>query len=65
LIDLTASPKTMDLTFTEGPQTGKTALGIYKVEGDTYRLCRAAPGKPTPAQSEPNRFCLLSARAMP
>jgi uncharacterized protein (TIGR03067 family) len=47
-IDPAANPRTMDLTFTEGPLKGKTALGIYEVEGDTYRLCRATPGKPRP-----------------
>ena len=48
-IDPTASPKTIDLTFTEGPNRGQTAPGIYEVRGNTYRLCRAEPGKPRPA----------------
>jgi uncharacterized protein (TIGR03067 family) len=47
-VDPTVNPKAMDLTFTEGPPKGKTSLGIYEIEGDTYRFCRAAPGEPRP-----------------
>jgi uncharacterized protein (TIGR03067 family) len=43
------SPRTMDITFTEGPDKGKTSLGIYKVEGDVLTICRAAPGQDRPA----------------
>jgi uncharacterized protein (TIGR03067 family) len=54
-IDPAASPRTIDLTFTEGPLKGKTALGIYEIQDDTYRLCRAAPGQARPSKftSEP------------
>jgi uncharacterized protein (TIGR03067 family) len=54
-IDPTADPKTMDITFTLGPDKGRTALAIYKLEGDTMTICRAAPGKdrPTKFSSKP------------
>jgi uncharacterized protein (TIGR03067 family) len=38
----------MDLTFTEGRHFGETSLAIYELDGDTLRLCRAAPGDPRP-----------------
>src|SRR5262249_49743687 len=31
-------PKQVDVTFTEGPEKGKTYLGIYELEGDTYKV---------------------------
>jgi uncharacterized protein (TIGR03067 family) len=49
-LDPTQQPKTIDLTFTEGDLKGKTALGIYELKGDTFRLCRAAPGKERPSE---------------
>jgi uncharacterized protein (TIGR03067 family) len=54
-IDPAREPRTIDLTFTEGGLKGKTALGIYELKGDTFRLCRAGPGKgrPTKFSSKP------------
>jgi uncharacterized protein (TIGR03067 family) len=49
-IDPTKKPKTIDFTFTEGQLKGKTALGIYELTDDTYKYCRAAPGKPRPTE---------------
>ena len=42
--DPTTKPKTIDITFTEGEHKGKTALGIYEFEGDTFRVCITRPG---------------------
>src|SRR5580704_3417103 len=39
-----ASPKTFDLTFTAGPETGNTNLGIYELAGDDWKLCLATRG---------------------
>jgi uncharacterized protein (TIGR03067 family) len=54
-IDPAAVPMTMDISFTEGADKGKTSLGIYKIERDLLTICRAAPGKarPTGFSSEP------------
>jgi len=44
------NPMTMDLTFTEGDPKGKTALGIYKIEGEVLTICRSAPDQPRPTE---------------
>src|SRR5437773_12193409 len=49
-IDPTKQPKTIDITFTEGDMQGQTALGIYELKDDTFRYCRAAPGKDRPTE---------------
>jgi uncharacterized protein (TIGR03067 family) len=49
-IDPTKNPKTVDTTFTQGDLKGQTALGIYEIKGDTYKYCRAAPGKDRPTE---------------
>jgi uncharacterized protein (TIGR03067 family) len=35
------TPKAIDFTYTDGPRKGETVKGIYKLEGDTYVMCRA------------------------
>jgi uncharacterized protein (TIGR03067 family) len=49
-VDVSAKPKRIDVTFTEGPEKGKTLLGIYELEGDTYKVCIGEPGKPRPKE---------------
>jgi len=44
-IDASKKPKTIDGTFTDGPEKGKTILGIYELEGDTYKACFNVAGK--------------------
>lgn len=48
--DLTKKPKTIDLVFTEGPEKGNTAFGIYEIEGDTYKVCLGLTGKSRPTE---------------
>jgi uncharacterized protein (TIGR03067 family) len=48
-INPTAKPKSIDITFTDGPGKDNTQKGIYELEGDTQRICIAAPGKPRPS----------------
>lgn len=48
-VNPTVTPKTIDVAFTEGPETGKIALGIYELEGDTYRVCIGLVGNARPA----------------
>src|SRR5262249_22649487 len=48
-LDPSKQPKTIDLTTAEGPDKGKTAHGIYVLDGDTLKICFAPPGKERPA----------------
>jgi uncharacterized protein (TIGR03067 family) len=45
-IDASKSPKTMDLTITEGPEKvkDKTAMSIYVLDGDELTWCVGEPG---------------------
>jgi uncharacterized protein (TIGR03067 family) len=44
-------PKTIDLTVVEGPEKGKTYHGIYRLESDTYTICRSTePNKERPTE---------------
>jgi len=38
-VDVSKKPKTIDITFTDGPEKGNTILGIYELDGDSYKLC--------------------------
>jgi len=49
-IDPTKKPKTVDLTVTEGENSGKTALGIYEFGDDTRKVCLAQPGQERPTE---------------
>jgi RNA polymerase sigma factor (sigma-70 family) len=43
-VNAASTPKTLDLLFTEGPSKGHLSLGIYELEGDTWKICLNAPG---------------------
>jgi uncharacterized protein (TIGR03067 family) len=61
-IDPTKSPKTADSLQTEGPDKGKTLLGIYEIIDDNHkRACWAPVGKPRPQAftSEPGTGHIL------
>jgi uncharacterized protein (TIGR03067 family) len=47
-VDPSKSPKEINMIGTEGDLTGKTAQGIYSLEGDTLQVCYTMPGKPRP-----------------
>jgi uncharacterized protein (TIGR03067 family) len=49
-LDETASPKTIDMTFTKGPENGNTVLGIYKLDGDSWTICLAVTAKDRPTK---------------
>jgi uncharacterized protein (TIGR03067 family) len=49
-IDPAKKPKTIDVTPTEGDGQGSGMLGIYEIDGDTYRVCYAQAGKDRPTK---------------
>ena len=49
-LDETARPKRFDLRFTTGPQQGTTALGIYELKGDSWRMCLTTRGTKRPTK---------------
>jgi uncharacterized protein (TIGR03067 family) len=46
----TQRPRAIDITFTEGEHKGKTALGIYKIDSDGFRVCIARVGDERPTE---------------
>src|SRR6516162_6482540 len=54
-IDPTKSPKTIDVTMTEGPNKGMVMLGIYEIDENTLKVCFDPQGKkrPTDFKSPP------------
>lgn len=62
-IDPTKSPRTIDITATEGPSKGLALLGIYELSGDDLKICfsigKARPAKlATTADEETEMFTL-------
>src|SRR5262245_687503 len=49
-IDPSKSPKTIDVTMSEGPSKGAVMLGIYEFDGDTLKVCFDAEGKKRPTE---------------
>jgi uncharacterized protein (TIGR03067 family) len=49
-LDPTKSPKTIDVTMTEGPNKGMVMLGIYEFDGDTLKACFDPQGKKRPTE---------------
>ncbi len=49
-LDPGASPKTIDMAFTTGPEKGNTTKGIYKLDGDVWTLCLATTAKTRPTK---------------
>jgi len=54
-IDPTKTPKEIDITAGKGPNAGKVSKGIYAFEGDTLKLCAAAPGQKRPTEFKSDR----------
>jgi uncharacterized protein (TIGR03067 family) len=48
-IDPSKKPKTIDYQMTDGFTKGKTQLGIYEVDGETFKSCFGKPGAERPA----------------
>lgn len=49
-LDPSKSPKTIDMTLTEGPNKGALMLGIYEIDGDTLKACFDPQGKKRPTE---------------
>ncbi len=44
-------PAEIDMTFLDGENKDKTALGIYRIDGDTFKMCRTRlPEKDRPTE---------------
>src|SRR5208283_985983 len=48
LLDPSATPRQLNMTFDAGPEKGNTNLGIYELEGDHWMLCLATRGTVRP-----------------
>jgi uncharacterized protein (TIGR03067 family) len=48
-LDPSKKPKTIDYEMTGGFTQGKKQLGIYEVDGDTFKSCFGKPGAERPA----------------
>ena len=46
-LDLTKTPKNIDMRVTKGRDKGKTLLGIYLLRGDDLNICFAEKFRPT------------------
>ena len=49
-VDETTTPRTFDLAFDKGPESGNKALGIYELSGDNWKICLALAGKKRPTE---------------
>jgi len=49
-LDPTTKPKSIDAKPTAGPYKDMTLRGIYRLEGDEFTVCFAAPGKERPKE---------------
>lgn len=47
-LDVSAKPKAMDITGTEGPNKGKMIPAIYETNGDALRICYDLSGTSRP-----------------
>src|SRR5438874_153070 len=44
-----AKRRQIDMEFDKGPEKGNTNLGIYKLDGDTWKICLATRGVVRPS----------------
>jgi uncharacterized protein (TIGR03067 family) len=49
-LDATKKPMQIDITPADGKNKGKAFQGICQIEGDTLKVCVAAPGKERPKE---------------
>jgi uncharacterized protein (TIGR03067 family) len=51
-IDARKKPKQFDLVFTAGPEEGNRSLGIYELNGDSWKICFTVTGTRRPTEFE-------------
>ncbi len=49
-LDPAQKPKTVDIVMIDGPDKGKTLLGIYELTADDFKICLAILDKPRPKE---------------
>ena len=49
-LDGSVNPRRLSMKFDTGPEKGNTNLGIYELDGDTWRLCLATRGDVRPME---------------
>ena len=49
-LDPSKSPKSIDVTVTQGPNKGAVMLGIYEIDADTLKVCFVPQGKKRPTE---------------
>jgi len=49
-LDSSASPARIDMKFDSGPEKGNSNLGIYELDGDSWKICLATRGAVRPAK---------------
>jgi uncharacterized protein (TIGR03067 family) len=49
-VDPSTKPRTMDITGTEGPNTGRTIPAIYELSGDKLTICYQLRGSTRPKE---------------
>jgi uncharacterized protein (TIGR03067 family) len=49
-LDPTKNPKTIDYEVIDGPSKGAKQLGIYELNGESYKSCFAAPDEERPTE---------------
>lgn len=45
-----ARPRSFDLKFEDGPEAGNTSLGIYVLDGDSWKICLTTRGSERPRE---------------
>jgi uncharacterized protein (TIGR03067 family) len=54
-VDPSTKPKTMDITGTEGPNTGRTIPAIYELSGAKLTICYQLRGSTRPKEFKSNK----------
>lgn len=47
-LDMSTSPRQLNMKFDAGPEKGNTNPGIYELDGDTWKICLATRGAVRP-----------------